>query len=296
MATRRYCPATAAAVPPVRNGEKAIRRTLNGVLGQTFEDIEIVISDNASSDQTQLICEEYASRDARVRYLRNETDVGQIENFNSVLRRAHGEYFRWIGTGDQIDPCYASLCVAELDRHEDFIGVTSEFQFRGPGGELIYEPFHGKRMESKMPLCRLARFLWFSESNRGFFDPIYGTFRRHVLMDTALLQINVYADHLLALEICLCGPFRHLEAVLATRSLPEFTDNEALAQRCHPSLAGQGTRSKTRLLLERRRVIIEMGWGARRRLVAYGLLVYYRCFHSGRRLVRKLRRMTRWRT
>lgn len=61
---------------PVYNGERHIRQALDSLLAQNYGDFELIISDNASTDETQQICLEYAARDERIRYYRNERDMG----------------------------------------------------------------------------------------------------------------------------------------------------------------------------------------------------------------------------
>jgi len=63
---------------PIYNGEKDIRRLLDSLLAQDFSDFEIVISDNASTDRTGEICQEYASQDTRIRYHRQSENIGLI--------------------------------------------------------------------------------------------------------------------------------------------------------------------------------------------------------------------------
>ena len=76
---------------PVYNGEKFIRRALDSLLDQTFADFEVIISDNASMDKTREICLEYAVKDERIRYYRNDVNIEPISNFNRVLHSASGQ-------------------------------------------------------------------------------------------------------------------------------------------------------------------------------------------------------------
>ncbi|MGH9537954.1 MAG: glycosyltransferase family 2 protein, partial [Terriglobales bacterium] len=78
---------------PVRNGERFLVETLDSLLGQTYTGFELIISDNASTDNTEAICREYAARDPRVRYYRSPQDVGLANNYNSLFARAEGDYF-----------------------------------------------------------------------------------------------------------------------------------------------------------------------------------------------------------
>src|SRR5690349_16638091 len=80
---------------PVRNGERFLVETLESLLAQTYTDFELIISDNASTDNTEAICREYAARDPRVRYYRSPQDVGLANNYNSLFARSEGDYFKW---------------------------------------------------------------------------------------------------------------------------------------------------------------------------------------------------------
>jgi glycosyltransferase involved in cell wall biosynthesis len=75
---------------PVYNGHRHLRETLDSLLAQTYSDFELIISDNASTDATPDICQEYASRDSRIQYHRQTENVGAPENWNFVARKARG--------------------------------------------------------------------------------------------------------------------------------------------------------------------------------------------------------------
>jgi len=85
---------------PVYNGGKFIRETLDSLLAQTFTDFELIISDNASTDDTEAICREYSAKDKRIRYVRQSENLGQLLNFEFVLDQAVGEYFMWASADD----------------------------------------------------------------------------------------------------------------------------------------------------------------------------------------------------
>ena len=100
---------------PVYNGERFVRHAIQSVLDQTFTDFELIISDNASTDATPDICEEFARKDARVRYIRQEINIGAKANFNRVFEYSRGEYFKWVAADDVCGPRYLELTVALLD-------------------------------------------------------------------------------------------------------------------------------------------------------------------------------------
>lgn len=102
---------------PVYNGASVIRRAIDSLLTQSFVDFELIISDNASDDETQDICIEYASKDHRVTYLRNERNVGALANFHKVLLKASGEFFFWAAHDDWWDSRFVESAVTTLDKN-----------------------------------------------------------------------------------------------------------------------------------------------------------------------------------
>jgi glycosyltransferase involved in cell wall biosynthesis len=99
---------------PVYNGQRFLAQALDSLLGQTLGDLEIVISDNGSTDRTAEICSRYAARDARIRYIRQESNRGAVWNFNFVALQARGQYFRWASANDFCDPRLLEKCVGML--------------------------------------------------------------------------------------------------------------------------------------------------------------------------------------
>jgi glycosyltransferase involved in cell wall biosynthesis len=85
---------------PVYNGADFIRRALDSVMGQTLTDFELIISDNASDDRTEIICREYAAKDARISYFRQKTNIGGTDNFLFVLNKAKSLYFSFLAHDD----------------------------------------------------------------------------------------------------------------------------------------------------------------------------------------------------
>ena len=100
---------------PVYNGEKYIREALDSLLAQTFTDFELIISDNASTDDTGVICREYAARDPRVRYVRQSENRGAMANFQPVLDKARDEYFMWAAANNRWDGAWLG-CPCETPR------------------------------------------------------------------------------------------------------------------------------------------------------------------------------------
>ena len=228
---------------PVRNGELFIGRALDSLLNQDFEDLEVVISDNASTDGTGDIVRSYIERDSRIRYFSNTVDVGQIENFNRVFELSRGYYFRWMGADDWIETEYARKCVEALDDRPDAVGVTTQWRYMDDDGNVDFIDVPGPRVDAPTPFKRLCRTLLLLQTPQALlFDPIYSLIRRDSLQQTGLLPINVWTDRLLAVELCLLGPFCHLGDCLSTRRFVFETWKERLPRYSKHLTEGRGHR------------------------------------------------------
>ena len=89
---------------PVYNGDRYLAEALDSILAQSFADFELIISDNASTDGTQDICETYARRDERIVYSRLPENLGAAPNYNRLVEMARGELFKWAAHDDRIKP------------------------------------------------------------------------------------------------------------------------------------------------------------------------------------------------
>src|SRR6516164_196463 len=102
---------------PVYNGEKYLAESLDSLLGQTFEDFELIISDNASTDSTGDICQRYAKQDSRIRYIRQPRNIGLAANHNFVIGQARGDLFKWAADDDLCARDLVRDCVDALDEY-----------------------------------------------------------------------------------------------------------------------------------------------------------------------------------
>ncbi len=100
---------------PVYNGAEYLKQSIDSVLSQSFEDFELILCDNASTDRTEEICRRYAAQDRRVKYHRNERNVGAASNYNLTLQLSHGRYFKWTAHDDLMLPTCLEKCVELLD-------------------------------------------------------------------------------------------------------------------------------------------------------------------------------------
>ena len=280
---------------PVWNGEASIRRCLDSLLAQEFTDFEVVVSDNASTDGTSQILAEYAARDPRIRVSRNEENVGQIENVNLVYRQSRGEYFRWIGVTDWLEPHYASRCVEALDADPGAVLVTTFFRIHRKDGTSRYEEYRGERVDSQRPERRFARMLWFYQAGDAKYDPIYSLIRRDALERTHLIWMMDWGDRMMGAELCLLGRFQHVPECLAHRikeSGEQDPDRTKLLRRYHPTRHGELAAPPSRIfrtlltIIEdaplSRRQRLQCQWAAFRLLLKRSYRVYRWAFGAFR--------------
>jgi glycosyltransferase involved in cell wall biosynthesis len=163
---------------PAYNCARFIRDAIDSLLGQTFADFELIISDNASTDSTEVICREYAKHDPRVKYIRQNVNRGASANFRFVLEEATGKYFMWAAADDY----WSSNWLETLIR--DFIsgtalafGHVTSVDERGN----VLERFNYRRF-SKIPfVCWVQYFLreeFYFKANY-----IYGLYIREALLE-----------------------------------------------------------------------------------------------------------------
>lgn len=109
---------------PVFNGEKYISHALKSLLSQTYKNIEINISDNASTDKTAIICKTFTRNHPEIKYFRQKKMISPIDNFNFVLSKAKGEYFMWAADDDYWSPSFIGIIINEyLNIDDEKIGL-----------------------------------------------------------------------------------------------------------------------------------------------------------------------------
>lgn len=144
---------------PVYNGGEALRRALDSLLAQIYESLEIVISDNASTDETEAICRDYAARDRRVRYLRNDTNIGAVANFNRAFELTCGSYFMWASHDDTWSPEYVATCMERHHRLPGLALVGTEAELTDPDTGAPLSRNYGCTTVGLEPAARFRRYL-----------------------------------------------------------------------------------------------------------------------------------------
>jgi glycosyltransferase involved in cell wall biosynthesis len=236
----------------VRNEPHNVRRCIESVLGQDFTDVELVICDNASDDETVETLQEYAREDRRVTVTVNPVNIGSHENMNRVLQLSRGTFFRWISADDWLEPHALSTGVRVLERSHEAIGATLGFTLHAPGQPPRHERYRGEFPSSPDAARRFERMLWFFHAGDAKYDPIYGVYRREQLMRSGRIRPYECADYLLSAELALMGPLVHIDDMLAHRNQKYLTgvDRAAHRRRLDPVRAEQLKTSPTRMCRE----------------------------------------------
>jgi glycosyltransferase involved in cell wall biosynthesis len=192
----------------VFNGENFLAEALDAILAQTYQDFELIISDNASTDDTEAICRDYMSRDNRIRYYRNDRNIGPNANFCRVFELSTRQYFKWACHDDMIAPTYLEKCVAVLDREPQVVLCHSATRVIGELGDGIYRDLVG--MDAGSPTERFETITL----RRHWRMDILGVIRADVLRRSRLLQPYFGSDNALLAELALQGPFARVEEPL----------------------------------------------------------------------------------
>lgn len=160
---------------PVYNGEKFITRAINSLLDQSYKNFELIISDNASSDSTSKICQNYANFDSRIKYIRQQENIGAYKNFKYVLKSAKSKYFMFAAHDDFWEEKYIECNLAVLISKSDYVSSCSKARF--VSCDKIISEATGTFEISGNPIERVKKYLKTPSDNTRY----YGVFRKEVL-------------------------------------------------------------------------------------------------------------------
>lgn len=223
---------------PVYNGEKYLRHALDCLLSQDYPNFELIISDNASTDTTGMICKEYARRDGRIKYTRNFSNIGALGSTLKLIEMVSGEYFMWASHDDWFSPSYIRLCLEKLQQNANAVMCCSEIEFIDADGNTLgmgygsYTNIQTLGMDIPNRIHELiSRMGWFA---------IYGLFKTAPLrnMYRSAHNLNSYgADVIVLLYLMLAGEFAKVpEKLFHYRVLDREKTAEEFASAINPAL------------------------------------------------------------
>jgi glycosyltransferase involved in cell wall biosynthesis len=186
---------------PVYNGEAYLAESLDALLGQSYEDFELLISDNASTDGTAGICQRYLRQDPRVRYVRQPRNIGAAPNHNYVFQHGRGELFQTAAHDDLYARDLIKRCVDVLDEDPRIVLAYSWSAAIDTAGSV--NPVECPVATDAPQAPERFRSMLFD----GWIDALFGVVRREVLLRIAPHGSYHFADRTFVTELALNGPF-----------------------------------------------------------------------------------------
>jgi glycosyltransferase involved in cell wall biosynthesis len=213
---------------PVYNGENYLAEALDALLGQSYEDFELIISDNASTDGTADICQDYRKQDSRVRYIRQLRNIGLSPNHNFVIGQARGELFKMASHDDLYARDFLKRCIGALDERPQVVLAHSREAMIDISGNVTKLLQYSVAVDSPRVPERFRSMLC-----DGWDDYTYGVMRTEALRRTHPHGSHHFADRTINTELGLYGPFYQVPDVLYfRRDHPERTSPYTVRSRC----------------------------------------------------------------
>jgi len=255
---------------PVYNGAQFIDSAIDSILDQTYENFRLLISDNASTDGTEAICRAYVEKDERVRYFRNDTNIGAVRNYNRLFEISQTEYFKWAAHDDVLAPTYLERCIEVLDGrpsvvvcHTETVGIDET----GARSEMHDDRLH---LCSVKPHTRYREYM-FRPYHRC--NAIFGVMRASELCRTPLFGCYAFCDRVLLGELALRGEIHRVcEPLFFRRDHPNqgwrLSTTRSLREAWFdPARKGKITFPSWRLLIEHFKAISRVPMGLPERML-----------------------------
>ena len=217
---------------PVYNGQNYVSESLDSLLAQTYTDFELIISDNASTDSTEEICRDYAARDSRIRYVRQQMNMGAAPNHNYLVQSARGRLFKWAAHDDLFAPKLVERCIEALEDRPELILAHAYMGTADEHGNTL--AIYDYRLDTDSPRAsKRFRSLMFTDGG----DDFYGVIRTDVMRRIAPHNSYHNAGRKLVAEMSLYGPFHQVpEVMFFRREHPGRGDNLGSIRRVSTNL------------------------------------------------------------
>lgn len=202
---------------PVYNGARYLEKAVESIVGQSYADFELIISDNDSTDDTESIAREFVRRDPRVTYRRNPENVGLSANFNLVVPLARGRFFKWAAADDELRPTLVERCIEVLLADPGVVLAYPRTEFIDGEGRVLGLSDPGWHLVSDDPSKRLEAAILAGD----FANSILGIIRTDALRQTRLLPRYAGADFRLLAELSLLGKIVEVAEPLYLRRIHE---------------------------------------------------------------------------
>jgi glycosyltransferase involved in cell wall biosynthesis len=221
---------------PVYNGEKYLTEALDALLGQSYGDYRLIISDNASTDATAEICQEYLAKDPRITYFRQPVNIGATPNHNWCFEQSDTELFKWASYDDLYGKDLLARCIAALDDDPHLVLAHSHQAIIDGAGDIVLEVDYP--LDTANPHAP-ARFRSLLFELGG--DDFYGVMRSDILRRTPLNGSYHHSDRTIMAELALNGRFAQVPELLFFRR-----DHPDRAERAKPTIRSRSANMEPR--------------------------------------------------
>ncbi len=240
---------------PVYNGDRYLANAIEALLGQSYPDFELIISDNASTDKTPEICRHYESLDARVRYCRQRRNIGSSPNHNFVVAEARGELFKWASYDDLYTRDLLERCVVAIDEHPEVVLAHSWTANIDDSDAVFAASAYPLATDEKRAPERFRSILFGSGG-----DDIYAVMRTSILRRVIPQDSYHHAENPLVAALSLYGSFHQVpDWLYFRRHHPQQAEQACTTVRAR--CANMDPRRANRLRHPIARLYVEYLWG-----------------------------------
>jgi glycosyltransferase involved in cell wall biosynthesis len=191
---------------PVRNGQAILPEAIKQILTQSYTNLEIIISNNNSSDNTGDVCRYFQRLDSRIKVFHQDHDLTALENFRFVLERATGEYFLWAACDDRRDKNYIEVLLAEMMKHQSASLAFSSVKIFSDYNNVNF--LHVDDYDASLKKSDgYWKKIYLREYIRSGYLHIYGLIKRSILVDYQWPDIEIAPDRPLIFYLSCRGDF-----------------------------------------------------------------------------------------
>jgi glycosyltransferase involved in cell wall biosynthesis len=244
---------------PLYNAERYLEGCLDALLAQDYQDFEIIVSDNASTDRTWEICQRYAAADPRFRLYQNPRNFGGHVNYARVAQLARGELFKWVAYDDVCLPEFLSTCVAALDSAgPQAVLAYPRTMLIDEAGTVIGPYADRLDLRDHRPWRRVAGVA----RNINLCHAHFGVFRLSALRRTGMIRPFLSSDYTLVAEVARLGEIHEVDRSLFLRRMHGASSRQAKGSTPASALSwyaqenGKVRAPRQRMLLETLRTLL----------------------------------------
>ena len=210
----------------VYNGEKTVERAIVSILNQSHKNLEIIIIDDNSTDNSFNICSKFSKKDQRIKLFKNELNMGLIKNFNDLFIKSSGEFFLWSDQDDIRDKTFVekTLNILRINKSSVLCHCVTKVFFENPKN-IFHINYMKKIANTNNVVSRYKNLLWFYNDTN-----IYALIRSSSLKKTNLWKKMNGSSNNLLFELCLLGKFEYINESLFLYSGKEITKRPSIRE------------------------------------------------------------------